>query len=97
MELFDFDNILFRVFGFQNYQEYNEFFTHFLLHFSLSLLMITVCWPLGFLSLALGLGKELINDGHWKDLFSNRDAKLDILARSLGSLLPFVSLLWSNK
>lgn len=96
MELFDFDKLLGSVLGFKDYQEFNEFFTHFLLHFSLSFLLITVYWPLGFLSLVLGLGKEFINDGHWKDLFSNRDAKLDILARSLGSLLPFVSLLWGK-
>lgn len=81
-----------------------QFFNHFFLHATLTFLFLSVPWrhrrPLALLSLALALCLELIRDGHYQDLFSGgpsaMDGRTDLIARGLGSLLPFATLLFSR-
>lgn len=98
MEKIDFDSYLIRWFGFKSFAEYEQFFAHFLLHLSLGLILLSIKWWLGFGSLAFALYKELINDKEYKKLFQGseekRSMKLDFISRGVGSILPFMTLLW---
>lgn len=93
-EKIDFDKYIMKVLRMENFGEYQQFFAHLLLHSTIAFFFITIWWPLGFISLAFGLWKELWNDGHYYDLFSNKDGKQDLLARTIGSLFPFITLIW---
>lgn len=94
-----------KVFPFFNVQTYTaklEFAGHFLGHAAGTLFILS--WPfswskyLGLSLLAWALYKELIEDKHYKDLFSNtpegRDGRTDLFSRGLGSVLPYLVLLW---
>lgn len=93
-EKIDFDAYLMKWLGFKDFGEYQEFFGHFLLHATLSFFLMSIYLWLFLIPLVLGVVKELVNDENWKHF--DRDAKLDMLSRCLGSLMPLITLLWSK-
>ncbi len=93
MERFDIDQFLFQVFGFKDFDEYHQFFTHLLLHAVISFFCMSITPWLFLLSLAFAIYKELYNDKHWFGW--DRDGVLDIVSRCLGSVLPLTTILWS--
>lgn len=91
-EKYDYAMFFKNLFDFRDYGEFAEFFGHLFLHATMSFFMISIAWWLVIIPLGIGLFIELYNDSHWKGW--DRDGKLDIAARTIGSLFPLVTLIW---
>lgn len=92
-EKIDFDAYIMKWLGFKSWTEYQDFFTHFFLHATLSFFLMSIYLWLFLVPLGLGIVKELWNDENWKHF--NRDASLDLIARTLGSTFPLITVLWN--
>jgi hypothetical protein len=97
-----FTDKLFPFFNIQTYQAKLEFAGHFLGHAAGTLFILSFpfkwSWIAGLSLLVWALVRELIMDKHYKDLFAKtekgKDARTDLFSRGLGSVLPYLILLW---
>lgn len=76
-----------------------QFAAHFFSHATFSFVGLSISYTWGVL-IALITGpvyavvKEIFIDGHYKEAFSHKDARTDLLSRFCGGCFPFLTLLW---
>lgn len=85
----------------KEYADQLEFSSHFFGHafFTFMLLSLPVIGSyVGVIPVIIALYFEMIRDKHYKNLFSSsddaKDGRTDLLARGIGSLIPYIVLLW---
>ena len=81
----------------------NQISDHFYPHFAVTLLLLTIPWIgiyAGLIVPAFSFYKELIEDGHWKDLFSKTesgaDGRIDLFFRLAGSAIAYLTIIWRS-
>src|SRR3972149_357920 len=74
---------------------------HFWPHLGATFLLLTISWIgiyAGLIVPAFSFYKELIEDGHWRDLFSKTesgaDGRIDLFFRLAGSAAAYLTLIW---